>query len=186
MKNVILSLAFLLMIPAANAGIISFEKESTIYNLNDTFEINIIGTGFERSLDGFRLNIDYDESVLELKTVNVDSAIWDFAKEEGDRSEGKVKNIAGASFVADDFDRILFATLSFVAKAGGSSDLMLSDGDNRTFEWSDSSFADIPLEFQDAQVQVGPVQVVPVPAAIWFMFTALGSMMAFGRSKNRI
>lgn len=180
MKKMLFSLTLMLMISTANAGVVSIEKEDKPFNLNDNISIKVIGTDFDLPLDGFGLNIEFDESVLELISVFVDPTIWEFHKTDGERSTGKVEKIGGASFRGVE-NEMQFVTLEFKAIGAGISSLILADADHRTVVWSDISLTDIPLDFVNSQVQV-----VPVPAAIWFMFTALGSVVAFGRSKKRV
>lgn len=179
MKKVLLSLMFLIMIPVANAGIVSVENADKTITLNDVISIKVIGTEFENPLEGFGLNLKFEESVLELLSVTVDSSIWEFNQQNGEWGAGEVKKIGGASFRGVE-NIMQFATLEFKAIGLGISDLILSDANNRSVVWTDITEGDIPLEFKNTQIQV-----IPLPAAIWFMFSGVASLIALGSARKR-
>ncbi len=178
MKKLLLSLMLILISQLANAGVVSIEQLNKVNKLNDVFSIKVVGSDFDYPLEGFGLNIDFEDSILELLSVTVDSNIWEFHQTAGERSAGKVAKIGGASFKGVE-NNILFAILDFKAIGIGISDLIISDANHRTVVWSDLTLSDIPLDFKNAQVQV-----VPIPAAFWLMFSGVASLLAIGRTKK--
>jgi len=74
------------------------------------------------------------------------------------------------------------AVLTFQALAAGPMNLQLSDDGGFLQGWFDFDTADvIPVQYSNADIQIGPAPVVPVPAAAWLLISALGSMVALKR-----
>ena len=74
------------------------------------------------------------------------------------------------------------AVLTFQAVAAGPMNLVVSDDGGFLSGWFDYDTADvIPVQYNNADIIVGPQAVVPVPAAAWLLISALGSMVALKR-----
>jgi len=87
--------------------------------------------------------------------------------------------LPGAPPVNGNFDLAVF---TFTALAAGAMNLVINDDGGIFTGWFDNDTAEvIPVDYTQANVQIGPAPVVPVPAAAWLLISALGSMVALKR-----
>ncbi len=87
--------------------------------------------------------------------------------------------LPGAPPVSGNFS---VAILTFQAVAAGAMNLVVNDDGGIFTGWFDNTTADvIPIDYVNADIQIGPQAVVPVPAAAWLLISALGSMVALKR-----
>jgi len=183
MKNVTKIMAvFLLMLSGhVSAATITWASPVTNVNTNDTFTIDIIGTGFTSTVDGGGVNFSYNSNVLNVLSVSVDTNVWDLGV---GISAGAIDNAAGAvngvmvntwSGVTGGFS---VASVTFQAVASGTTGLSLSE--YILNPWAGAGLLLNP-DYVDATVTVS---AVPVPAAVWLFGSGLMGLMGFARRKT--
>jgi hypothetical protein len=156
-------------------------EDSGPFSVGANFSVDIIGnyTADDLILGG-SVDLIFDSSVVNITNVTVNPEVSDVASEVGtiDNSiatGGSIDLIGFATFVgvADDFT---IATIDAEAVGVGTTSLTLGDPDNPVFQWTSSDNLPVMLEFQE-----GSVSVIPLPAAGWFMFSALLTLRFFAR-----
>lgn len=183
--NKLLFAAILLFSQGSMAGIITWNSTANDVNSNEIFSLNIIGTGFAEIVDGGGIDLSFDASVLEVLSVTIDTAVWNFFPVAGPVI-GTIDNVAGTvngiavnalpSTITGDF---IVATIQFQAVGlfGTNSALTLSE--YAINPWASGGSVITPLNFVN-----GNVSVVPVPAAAWLFGSGLLALMSVARRKR--
>ena len=159
------------------AAVITFEPAGTV-TLGSTFMLEIIGTGFTGTQGGGAL-FTFDEAVLQVNSVSIDSGIWDTYTASGtiDNANGDVAGIVVAAFV-DPGANFTVATVEFAAIGIGSTSLVLSE--NPLNPWAVSGSLINPTLINS---EVTVVAAVPVPPALYLFGSGLFGLIGLGRRK---
>jgi len=177
----------------ANASIVSFDTSPENVGLNSLFSIDLIGDNFV-DIVGFGLNLNWTNAGLfNLVSADVDGTVWNFstsnitANHVIDNTAGSVTGLGGTFFgfnpTGVNGDNIQLVTLNFAALGNiGSSTLTLTDSTNNAWLWLDSIDAINSPDYETGVINVGTA-VVPLPAGIWFAFTAIASLSFFNRRR---
>ncbi len=148
------------------------------YEIGSIFNLDIIGTGFTTNVDGGGVNLSFDQTVLNVLSVNIDESVWNIG------SAGIIDNAAGmvdriivdtSTTVSGDF---VVATIEFEAIGLGNSWLRLTE--LATNPWTSGGNLISP-EFIDTTVAV---TAVPVPAAVWLFGSGLLGLFGFAKRKT--
>jgi len=178
MKIYSLFLTFLCLFSGyATAAVITFEPTGTV-TLGSTFMLEIIGTGFTGT-EGGGATFTFDETLLQVNSVSIDTGVWDFATIPGaiDNANGDVAGIAVAAYV-DPGASFTVATVEFAAIGIGSTSLVLSE--NPVNLWA-SGGSEIYPTLINGDVIV--VAAVPVPPALYLFGSGLLGLVGLGRRK---
>ena len=116
-----------LMAQCAHAADLSFAPNPESASIGDTFTLDIVGTDFPVT-EGGGAEFSFDPNILEVKSVSVDGAVWEFFASEGsiDNVNGRVEGITVATFNSPGAD-FTVATIEFGARGAGVTDLVLSE-----------------------------------------------------------
>ena len=123
-------IALLFLSQSLHAAMITWDSTSNTVGENDIFTLDVIGTDFISNVDGGGVDLLFDPDILNVLSVTIDDAVWDFAADTGviDNIAGTVNGIAVAAFspVTGDFTvaSIQFQTIGGI---GTSSGLLLSE-----------------------------------------------------------
>lgn len=156
----------------SHAATVSLSPAPSIIEQGDSFVLELVGSDFNNgSLDGGGVNISFDSSVINVTSVTVNSADWEFFSTNGsiDNLFGSVNGISFNSFQSRTGD-LQFASIEFVAVGLGSSELGLSEYDLNPFATGGSLYPNLILD----QASSVTVQAVPLPAALWLFITGIG------------
>lgn len=182
-----LSLVALLATGAAEAATLTFAPLASSVAVGNTFQVTLVGRDFTEGTDGTYgggVSIAWDPGVLTL--LGYDTSVFpgdrDLANSNTltvlDNNLGTLSNVSVSSFFVGattaDFD---VATLTFQAVGSGVSSLDASIGyftSGFPNIWTDADPYN-PVELNLA-FQSGSVNVVPVPAAVWLLGSALGGL----------
>lgn len=157
-----------------------------------TFDVQIQGSYLgPATLAGGALDLQFDGSVLNVVSVFVNPAVGDFVASSGttDNGAGRVDSIAFASFFGISGSFTL-ATVSFLAVGPGTSQLLLSDANDPVYPWTNYDLGVSPAgDSVTPRFSAASVTVVPVPAGIWLLGTAvmgLGIRRTYGRNRAAV
>jgi len=169
----------------ASAATITFDSPAINVNTNDVFTVNVIGNNFVGNVDGGGINLSFNNSVLNVLSVNINESVWDFGGfgiNTGtiNNSNGTLDGVMVNTF-ANVTGNFIVASIEIQAIAEGNSSLLLSEyGFN---PWA-SGGSLINPDFIDGSVNVSSVSTVPVPAAIWLFGSGLIGLVGFSRRKS--
>ena len=164
-----LGLAALLVVGTGAASAATVSVGSYTQQLGDTFDVSIIGTGFDTLTNGGDFTLAFDPAILQASAAPVDTAVWEFAGLSTITSGLITFSVASFSDRGPDFN---IATVTFNAIGLGLSALDL-EGD----PWAAPGGIAIDVTYLDGSASVSPV---PLPAAAWLLLSAVGAVGAFG------
>jgi len=160
----------------ANASSIAFSAAGDLtpmstFNVaaNDTFNIDIIGTGFTE-LFGGTLDFQYDPTVIQLNSLSVNDTLFAFIPSNGIEVTPGIRQ--GVGFDVDVFSDpaaagdFVIASINFSALAQGVSPLNILPVGSQFF----SSTAALTPAFENATINISEV---PLPGSVWLMLTGL-------------
>ncbi len=163
-----LGLAALLVLGTGAASAATVSVGSYTQQLGDTFDVSIIGSGFDSLTNGGDFTLAFDPAILQATAAPVDTAVWEFGNPSGTIIPGLISfSVASFSDRGPDFP---IATVTFNAIGLGLSALDL-EGD----PWAAPGGVAIDVTYVD-----GSVSPVPLPAAAWLLLSAVGAVGAFG------
>lgn len=187
MKRLLLLMMLPALLPApAGAATIGFDAAANQVIENEIFSVDIVGDGFpEVLIQGGGVNVGFDPAIVNLLSVEVDAATWNFASPTVDprgvidNSLGRVTDIVVNSFPGVGGPRFVVATLRLRAVGIGLSALTLTDStlDN---PWA-SDGAPLAVEYVPGEVDVSPI---PLPAAVWLFGGAFLWLVALSRRRR--
>ncbi len=174
---------------AANAAIISIDPFAQFATEGDEISISI-SVAFDEATVGGAFDLFYDATRLEFVsfefdsdfintiadpafTVLPDNCFADGAAISGcNVGDGELNAIGFGNFAGIEGIHVDIATIVFVATGSGTADIGLGVNDS-PFEGFFSALTgnEIDVVYNSAQVFI---QAVPVPAALWMLFSALG------------
>lgn len=160
----------------ASAANIGWEAAPTTIAINDTFTLDILGSGFVSDVDGGGVNIAYDSSILNVVSVSIDQTVWNFGPTGID--VGTIDNIFGTvdGIMVNRSDvqttltgNFTVASIMFTAVGNGTSTLGLTE--YLLNPWASGGTLINPA-MASGSVTVGAA-VVPIPAAAWLFGSGL-------------
>lgn len=182
MKKNILFTVLLVFSSHLQAALITWDSTSNVYNQNDIFTLDVIGTGFIDLVDGGGVNISFDPNVLNVLSVSIDELVWNFGG--AGISTGTINNVAGTvnGIMVNAFPPVgtadfIVASIQFQAVGLGISSLTLSE--YVLNPWASGGSAINPGYLN------GSVSAVPVPAAAWLFGSGLIALFSVARSKHK-
>ncbi len=176
-KVFVLFVGALFSMPGQSA-MIGFSSDSSPINIGETLEISIVAEDFAE-LSGGVINFRIDSPSLSVEDVVIDS-FWDFNPEkgelEGDVWEGigfdvnlaATKPLSGSGVIA---------RISVIGEHAGFTTITLLGS---------SEFFSTSVQLETSEILDNPnsgltVQVIPLPASIWFMGSALFGLVFLRR-----
>jgi hypothetical protein len=181
--NTLLSAALLSCCCAlANAGTLAINPPASVVAVNDSFNIQVAGSGFAETIVGGGFNLGFDPTVLQFTGGSV-AAIWEFAPSVGtvvpvSSHLSMLTDASFATFVNSPSGNFAVATLGFKAIALGNSALVLAA--SPTFDFSDNAANLVLPSFAAGQVQV---TAVPEPGTVAMLLA--GSLLLGGLMRRR-
>lgn len=111
------------------AADISFSPNPGNVSQNNLFTLDITGTNFQVDIYGGGVGFVFDPNILQVLSVSIDPAIWNFVNREGtiDNVTGTVSDILVSAFPGVITTNFVVATIEFQAVSGGSSNLVLNE-----------------------------------------------------------
>ena len=171
LKTLAAALALAGLCGAAQAdGSVVLAPTNTTATVGSSFAVQVRGVGFTDSVVGGGFNLSFNPLVVNLSSVLVNTAVWEFVS-----SPGTINNAAGTLvdvffnsnrlvLPTGDFD---IATLNFTAMAEGISALTLAGS-------SDFPFANSNIEIINVSFGGGSAEVIAVPEPSTWATMALG------------
>jgi hypothetical protein len=179
MKN-LFAIVFIFLSAGVQAATVSISSSGDVDNpdptkavlVNQTFTMDLVGSAFNSGdLDGGGINFTFDENVVKVNSVTINTADWEFFSSEGtiDNAFGDVTGITFNSFLSRT-GNLLFATVEFMALAAGSSAIGLSEYGLNPFATGGSPYPGLSFD-QNGLISVSSL---PIPGGIWLLGSALG------------
>lgn len=184
-KLYILMLIMFAGITNSQATTISVNPSHQVVNLNDTFNIDLLGLGFKLATLGGGVDLYFDSNILKVNSVSFASSNFDFKKEvkKIDNVAGKLESILVASILSSPQGDFNIASIEFEAIALGHSDLFITPSTFLAPWLAELDGSDINPTYISGSVDVS---AVPLPTGIWLLMSALGSLSLIRkRSSNR-
>lgn len=165
--------------PAAYAASIDLTPISQAVNVGDTFFVDFVGKGFASPLDGGGFNLAFDPSVVRLDSVVIDTTKWEFLPSGGliDNTSGTATDISFNTFVNSNVGDFNIGRFNFTALAIGTSPFTMTD--SAAFPFGSGG---VPV---NVTYNAGQAQVVPVPAAFWFLLSGAMGLLGFRKGGSR-
>ena len=153
--------------------------------MGDEITVDLVGTDFPTNaadggpLDGGGIDVEFDPTVVNAKSVTVNTALFEFFSAPGviDNTAGTITGIQFVTFKAVTPDEPLFATIVFDAVEVGVSSLALSENIDLGGFVAGGQKLDVTFD-QDGSINVA---VIPLPAAFWLLLPALGFLAGWRR-----
>jgi hypothetical protein len=138
----------------------------------EVVELTITGTGFDMTMIGGGLSLQWNPDVLDLQSVVMDTATWEF-KTTGGELDAAVGTLSDMYFNSFDGRSGSFgiATLRFVADSAGSTQLTMSNPVD--FPFGDEMGGVVPVNFIGANITV---TAVPEPSAALLLLGGLAGL----------
>ena len=177
MKSLLVFLLSLVLAPV-HAAVVSFNPPNSTVGFGATFIVDVNGAGFATELDGGGLNLSFDPTILQLKSVKLDTTEWNFSSDPGTISNllGTVTGTQFNQFGKAKIGSFAILGYEFQAIGPGTSALTLTEFGLNPF----ASGGDVvPTIFSP-----GSVTVMPEPAAGWMLLAGIG-VVAFGIARRR-
>jgi len=135
-------------------------------------EVTITGTGFDLTMVGGGLTLQWNPDVLDLQSVVMDTGTWEFKTTGGelDVAAGTLSDMFFNSFQGRS-GSFGIATLRFVADNPGSTQLTMSD--SADFPFGDEMGGVVPVSFTGANITV---TAVPEPSAALLLLGGLAGL----------
>lgn len=174
-KIYILVLIMFVGISNSQAMTISVNPSHQVVNLHDTFNVDLLGLGFNLATLGGGVDLQFDSSILKVNSVSFASSNFDFKKEvkKIDNGTGKLESILVASILTAPQGDFNIASIEFEAIALGHSDLFISPSTFLAPWLAELDGSDLRPNYVSGSVDVS---AVPLPAGVWFLISALGSL----------
>jgi hypothetical protein len=172
---VVFILAFFSAMPT-RAAIVTLDPAEISVTPNASITLDLVGRDFLVNLDGGSVTISFDPAVLKVVQVEVNRTIWDFESDPPrsviiDNVAGRIDELEFNTLqnITGNFD---IARITFTALSPGVANLVLAGASNPFGSGGD---------VVDVSFGNGSITVVPVPASIVLLFSALGLVGRFRR-----
>jgi hypothetical protein len=169
----------------SQAATVSFNTSAQDVALGSSFTLDVLGTDFPAIVGG-GLNLSFDASVLQISSVSINTAVFDFYLGNG-TEEGVLNNVLGTltdtsfnTFVGASGDFTIMS-IGFTAVGSGSSLLQLSESSIWVFSDIMGNAIGNQILYADTTINV---TAVPVPAAAWLFGSGLLVLARIMRTKN--
>lgn len=163
----------------SQAATIGFNSENNFVNLGDVFSIDLMNDAFPVTQGG-GVNLFYDETIVNVLSISIDSAVWNFVNDEGtiNNSIGTVSDILVSSFnfSGDPSGNFIMASIEFQAVGFGISSLSMTE--STINPWA-SDGSEVNPDFLNGSVTVS---AVPIPGALWLFVSGFLLIARFKRS----
>jgi hypothetical protein len=166
----------------AHAGMIAFADNGSLLEKMTAFQvgagtdfsIDVIGLGFAQ-LNGGTFNLSYDESLVAISSVVIDS-YWDFDPESGSDTGINTWGSVGFDIFNNDpaVGNFRIATINLTTKSPPLGSLPAVGSTSMLDITGSQFFSD--TEQLSPTIGTASISVVPVPAAVWLFGSALGLM----------
>ena len=185
MRRIYLTLVLVILAASSNsyAATVTFNPNPDTVSLGQTFNLDIIGLNFLVITDGGGVNFTFDQNIVQVNSVSIDTGVWDFGPTG--ISEGTIDNVAGTvtgiavNAISDvGPGNFIVATVEFVAFGLGSTDLILTEFSPENPFASGGNL--INPSFSNGFVTV---TAVPLPAAVWLFISGIGILSLIKKSK---
>jgi len=163
----------------ALASILFIDPASPTVKQGDVFSLEVKGSGFTTVLDGGAFDLTFNNNVLNVTSVAVETSIWEFNPINGsiNNTVGSVSDTEFNSFAHSNTNNFDIAKITFTAIGPGNSSIDIAGNPNNPFG---SSGIEIHPIFVSGSVQV--VQAVPIPAPFWLFGSAVIGFRTLSRS----
>ena len=161
--------SFLMSTFVTEAATVRFEPSSRMVDLGSEFSMAIVGEDFTSITEAGGLNLSFDPAVLQVNSVVLDSATWEFLTNIGpiNNTAGTVDDMVFTSFGGQS-GNFNIGTIFFTALSLGTSNLGLTVSPQNPFTSSDVL---LPVTLTDGQVSV-----VPEPDPLWLLLFGLATV----------
>ena len=167
----------LLAITGVQAATVILTPSSSTVTPGDSLTINVSGSDFEVPTGGATLGVEFNLSILSLDSVTL-SASSPFDDVSFNRGEVSVLAFSDVSGDFAAFD------MHFTALEQGTTAVSLIDEVTTQLAWFDANAEPIPgIVYEPAGGAA--VNVVPLPAAMWTMLSALGLLGLTARRRTQ-
>ncbi|MBI3188969.1 MAG: hypothetical protein HYZ31_14025 [Gammaproteobacteria bacterium] len=169
----------------SQAATVSFNTSAQDVALGSSFTLDVLGTDFPAIVGG-GLNLSFDASVLQISSVSINTAVFEFYPGNG-TEEGVLNNVLGTltdtSFNTFAGARGDFTIMSigFTAVGSGSSLLQLSESSIWVFSDIMGNAIGNQILYADTTINV---TAVPLPAAAWLFGSGLLVLARIMRRRN--
>jgi ribose/xylose/arabinose/galactoside ABC-type transport system permease subunit len=170
---------FLLFNHKAQAETVFLDPASASVIPTQVFTVDVKGTGFTNVLDGGGFDLSFNSSVLNVESIQVNTAIWEFSPVNGaiDNVNGTIHDTEFNSFIHSNSGSFDIAQITFLTVGTGLSNLTLVENSNNPFAAGGNP---VPVTFIGASITSSAA--VPLPGAIWLFASAL---VGLGVSQRR-
>ncbi len=154
----------------------SGKAPNPLLDIGDIFNVNIVGQDFIE-LAGGTIDLGYDDTIVKILNVSVDP-YWDFQPNPGDKDPGSSRwlGIGFDAFVNNPASgNFIIATLQLEAVGGVTSPLTILPS---------SQFFSATELLSPNTINGTATTVVPLPAALWLMVSALGGLLTLGNRRK--
>jgi hypothetical protein len=176
LRNLTAAVALAGLSAVASAGSLGLDPADTTLNPGDSFSLKVLGSGFAEVVVGGGFNLSFDASLLQLDSVTINTAVWEFAANGGliDNASGTLSDATFNTFLNSPTGNFEAATLNFTSKGAGTSTVTLSAAPS--FVFSDLDGNEIATSFGSASVTA-----VPEPATVITMLMGLALLPTLRR-----
>ena len=159
----------------ALAATVGFSPDPKVVGLSETFDVDIVGTDFIAPLAGGTFDLGFDSAKLQINSVTINTAIYDFFPDGGELlSPGLWGTVGFDTFFTAPTGNMTIATINLTALMEGSSQLVILN----------SAFFDDGTDQLNPTLLPGTVSSVPVPAAVWLFGSGLLGLLGIARRKK--
>ena len=161
--------SFLMSTFVTEAATVRFEPSSRMVDLGSEFSMAIVGEDFTSITEAGGLNLSFDPAVLQVNSVVLDSATWEFLTNIGpiNNTAGTVDDMVFTSFGGQS-GNFNIGTIFFTALSLGTSNLGLTASPVNPF-----ASGGVPLP---VTLTAGQVSVVPEPDPLWLLLFGLATV----------
>lgn len=163
----------------AQAATVSFNPLNSAVSYGSTFTVDITGQSFPITQGG-GVNLYYDNSIVNVLTVSIDSLVWDFVNSPGsvDNGTGSLTSLYVSAFPGVDTGTFTVASVEFQAVGTGTTSLTMTEFSGNPWA-SDGSL--INPTFLAGSVTA---TVIPEPSSMLLLGSGLAAMLGLMRSRR--
>ena len=177
----ILAVALWVALPNAYGEVIRFEPDPLNLTAGESFTLQLLGEGFDQGVTGGSFQIDFDQSVVHIANVSINTVIFEFGSLNGDwdNNTGTVRGSTFNTLVDGNVSSFLIATIDVVGVGLGNAVLNLERGPFNVSDF-DGNNINSQVTFSD-----GTVTVVPEPATAALLIIGLLAVGLLRQKRHR-